>query len=177
MLYDDDKKLAHYTGGAKLVRDKMTVTSQELRAFFKQDQDKKDDDSSSLDRVFADGDVIVKDVRPDRTRTGTAPHAEFYADDNKLILNGGKAQMVDSVKGTTVGEELTYFNDDDQMLVKGEKKAPGRHAHEEEMTSHCVMLPRQAKDPGEKGQAASVFLAVWNLQLIANGHGSSEPRP
>jgi lipopolysaccharide export system protein LptA len=123
LLYDDDKKLAHYTGGVKLVRDKMTVTSQELRAFFKQDQDKTDDDSSSLDHVFADGDVIVKDVRPDRTRTGTAPHAEFYADDNKLILNGGKAQMVDSVKGTTVGEELTYFNDDDQMLVKGEKKA------------------------------------------------------
>ena len=123
LLYDDDKKLAHYTGGVKLVRDKMTVTSQELRAFFKQDQDKKDDDSSSLDHVFADGNVIVKDVRPDRTRIGTAPHAEFYADDNKLILNGGKAQMVDSSKGTTRGEELTYFNDDDQMLVKGEKNA------------------------------------------------------
>lgn len=123
LLYDDDKKLAHYTGGVKLVRDKMTVTSKELRAFFKEDQDKKNDDSSSLDHVFADGDVVVRDVRPDRTRTGTAPHAEFYADDNKLILNGGKAQMVDSVKGTTVGEELTYFNDDDEMLVKGEKKA------------------------------------------------------
>jgi len=123
LLYEDEKKLAYYTGGVKLVRDKMTVTSRELRAFFKEDQDKKDSDSSSLDHVFADGDVIVTDVRPDRTRIGTAPHAEFYADDNKLILNGGGAQMVDSSKGTTRGEELTYFNDDDQMLVKGEKNA------------------------------------------------------
>jgi len=123
LLYEDEKKLAHYTGGVKLVRDKMTVTSQELRAFFKEDQDKKDSDSSSLDHVFADGNVIVMDVRPGRTRIGTAPHAEFYADDNKLILNGGKAQMVDSMKGTTRGEELIYFNDDDQMLVKGEKNA------------------------------------------------------
>ena len=31
--------------------------------------------------------------------------------------------MVDSVKGTTRGQELMYFNDDDQMLVKGEKNA------------------------------------------------------
>jgi lipopolysaccharide export system protein LptA len=123
LLYEDEKKLAHYTGGVKLVRDKMTVTSQEMRAFFKEDQDKKDSDSSSLDHVFADANVIVMDVRPGRTRIGTAPHAEFYADDNKLILNGGNAQMVDSSKGTTRGEELTYFNDDDQMLVKGEKNA------------------------------------------------------
>jgi lipopolysaccharide export system protein LptA len=123
LLYDDDKKVAHYTGGVRLVRDKMTVTAEELRAFFKQDQDKKDDDSSSLDHVFADCDVVVTDVRPGHTRTGTAPHAEFYADDNKLILNGGTAQMVDSLKGTTRGQELVYYNDDDRLLVKGEKNA------------------------------------------------------
>ncbi len=123
LLYDDEKKLAHYTGGTKLVRDKMTVTSQQLRAFFKEDDDKKDDDSSTLDHVFADGDVVVTDVRPGHTRTGTAPHAEYYADDNKLILNGGTAQMVDSLKGTTKGQELVYFSDDDKLLVKGEKNA------------------------------------------------------
>jgi len=67
--------------------------------------------------------VVVTDVRPGHTRTGTAPHAEYYADDNKLILNGGKAQMVDSLKGTTRGQELVYFSDDDKLLVKGEKNA------------------------------------------------------
>jgi lipopolysaccharide export system protein LptA len=123
LLYDDGEKVAHYTGGVRLVRDAMTVTSQELRAFFKQDQSKKDDDSSSLDHVFADGNVVVTEVNPTRTRTGTAPHAEFYADDSKLILNGGGAQMVDSGKGTTRGQELTYFNGDDRLLVKGEKNA------------------------------------------------------
>ena len=121
MLYEDDSKLAHYTGGVKLTRDHMTVNSHELKAFFKANQD-KDSDESSLDHAFADGAVVVTQVAPDRTRTGTAEHAEFYTDDDRLVLNGGAPNFVDSLRGSTKGHQLIYYSDDDRLIVDGEKK-------------------------------------------------------
>ena len=39
--------------------------------------------------------------------------------EEKLLLTGGQPQMVDSLKGTTKGRELTYFSNDDRLLVNG----------------------------------------------------------
>jgi lipopolysaccharide export system protein LptA len=120
MLYADDKRLAHYTGNVKLVRDKMTVTSTELRAFLTPKTDSNSDDSS-LDHAYADGNVVVFNKGADRTRTGTSEHCEYYPKQSKVVLNGGLAKMVDSVKGTTKGRQLTYYSDDDRLIVEGQK--------------------------------------------------------
>ena len=40
------------------------------------------------------------------------------------MLNGGAAKMLDSRKGTTVGEQLTYWSDSDHVLVEGAPKKP-----------------------------------------------------
>jgi lipopolysaccharide export system protein LptA len=122
LLYDDDQKIGHYTGGVKLVRDRMTVVSHELRAYFKDNKDKKSDESS-LDRAVADGSVVVTELAFDHTRTGTSDHAEFFTSDNRVVLNGGIAEMVDSRRGVTRGNQLTYYSDDDRLFVEGEKKA------------------------------------------------------
>jgi len=120
MTYDDKTRLAHYRGGSQLVRGGMTVTAKEIRAWLREGED------SSLDRSFADGGVKIVQVSPERTRTGTAEHSEYYADQGKMILQEGQPEFVDSVKGTTRGSRITYFTTDDRMLVEGEEKVPVR---------------------------------------------------
>jgi lipopolysaccharide export system protein LptA len=113
--YRDAERLAHYTGGARMIRDDLDVKSRELRAWLVEDA--KGD--STLDRAFADGAVEIFQASPDRTRRGSSEHAEYYTAGEKLILNGGIAQMIDSVDGTTRGKQLTYFAGNDTLLVEG----------------------------------------------------------
>lgn len=122
LFYQDDKRIARYTGGAKLIREKMTVNANEIRAFLTPKSEKKSSDQSSLEHAVADGKVTIVEVRPDRTRTGTSQHCEYYTKDDKVILNGGAPQMVDSYKGVTKGRQLTYYSDDDHLIVEGQDK-------------------------------------------------------
>jgi lipopolysaccharide export system protein LptA len=127
LFYRDDQRLAHYTGGVTLLRDKMTVTSKELQAFLTQDdanKDKNEDSGTSLDHAFADGNVKVVQTMAGRTRTGSSEHCEYYPKENKVILNGGLAKMADTRKGTTVGEQLTYYSNTDHVIVEGRPKQP-----------------------------------------------------
>src|SRR5581483_7297085 len=62
MVYRDDTRIAHYTGGVTLVHDKTTVESKELRAFLTKDDNNQaggDNSGTSLDHAFADGNVKV----------------------------------------------------------------------------------------------------------------------
>jgi len=121
LVYRDDTRIALYTGGAKLVRDKMTVTSKEIKAFLTP-KTKDNSGNSSLDHAVATGNVQISEVvSPGRTRTGSAEHCEYYTKDDKVVLNGGSPQMHDSVKGMTKGRQLTYFSDDDHLIVEGQK--------------------------------------------------------
>ncbi|MBV9082839.1 MAG: LPS export ABC transporter periplasmic protein LptC, partial [Acidobacteriaceae bacterium] len=122
LFYRDDTRVADYIGGVKLTREKMTVNAKEVLAYLNpKNGDNKDE--SSLDHVFANGSVNIQSVAEDkRTRTGTSEHCEYYTKQNKVILNGGAPQMVDSYKGITKGRQLTYYDDDDRLVVEGEKK-------------------------------------------------------
>jgi lipopolysaccharide export system protein LptA len=120
LVYSDEERLAHYTGNVFLDRGAMKMKSQELRAFLRDDSD-----DSSLDHAFADGKVEIVQTAPSRrTRIGTSEHAEYYVDEEKLILEGGQPQLVDSRKGTTRGSKLTWFSQDDRLLVVGAEGKP-----------------------------------------------------
>jgi lipopolysaccharide export system protein LptA len=122
MVFRDKEHLAHYTGGVVLTRGSMVMNSKELRAFLKEDE--KGGGGSSLDHAFADGSVKIVDTTAARTRTGTSEHAEYYVADAKVILNGGEPTLVDSVKGTTRGRQLTYFSESDKLIVEGGDDQP-----------------------------------------------------
>jgi lipopolysaccharide export system protein LptA len=128
LLYNDDNRLAYYTGGVKMVRDKLTVTSKELRAFLTPADNgangSKSDGGTSLDHAFADGNVKVTEASTGRTRTGTSEHCEYYPKQDKMIMNGGLARMADSRKGTTAGRQLTFFSNTNHVIVEGSAKAP-----------------------------------------------------
>jgi lipopolysaccharide export system protein LptA len=117
--YNDDTRVAHYSGGATLERPAMLVKGQDIRAFLRNNSN-----DSSLDHAFADGKVEVHQTALDRKRDAWSEHAEYYVDDDKVILEGGKPRFVDSMRGTTRGEKLTWYSDDDRLLVNGVPQAP-----------------------------------------------------
>jgi len=121
LVYRDDVRVATYNGGAKLVRNKMTITAKELKAYLLPKSDKAAGDSS-LDHAVATGNVNISEIiSPGRTRTGTGEHGEYYTKEDKVVLNGGAPQMVDSYKGITRGLQLTYFSGKDHLVVDGQK--------------------------------------------------------
>lgn len=121
LVYTDQDRLADYTGGALLNRPTLQVKAGELRAFLAEANA-----DSRLEKAFAEGAVEVVQTGANRTRTGTADHGEYYPDEQKVILRGGKPQLVDSLKGTTHGVELTYFANDDRLLVNGSAEQPAK---------------------------------------------------
>ena len=117
MVYTEETRVVEYTGGVMLRRPEMTVSARRIRAFLKDA-----DEDSSLDKAFADGTVKVVSTsdKLKRTRTGTSEHAEYYADDGKVILTGAEPMLVDSVKGQTrAPKQLTWFSNDDRLIVDG----------------------------------------------------------
>jgi lipopolysaccharide transport protein LptA len=122
LTYHDDTREALYTGGVTLVRGKMTVTSKQMRAFLTPKTAGNGDDSS-LDHAIADGDVAVMEILAgNRKRSGASEHGEYYTKDDKVVLNGGEPHIVDSIKGTTHGRQLTYFTEEDHLIVEGVSK-------------------------------------------------------
>ncbi|MBL8217417.1 MAG: LPS export ABC transporter periplasmic protein LptC [Bryobacterales bacterium] len=123
LVYTDKDRLAHYTGGVKLVRPNLDVVSRELRAFLtpesKEPAKEGASEGTSLDRAFADGDVVIVQTAPGRTRKGTSQHAEYYPKEERIVLEKGDPVLEDSAKGVTRGEQLTYYANDERLLVNG----------------------------------------------------------
>jgi lipopolysaccharide export system protein LptA len=111
--------LAHYSGGATLERPNMTVKGQDIHAFLRNDSN-----DSSLDHATADGHVEVHETALDRTRDASSEHAEYYVDEDKVILEGGQPRFIDSMRGTTRGQKLTWYSSDDRLLVNGVAQEP-----------------------------------------------------
>jgi lipopolysaccharide export system protein LptA len=119
MVYTDQDRLAVYTGGTDFWRSKLTVKSTTLRAWLNPDNS---DSDSRINHAFADGKVEIVQISPDRKRIGDSEHAEYYADDGKVVLTEGEPKLNDSLKGSTAADKLTYFTDDDRLIVEGSPK-------------------------------------------------------
>ncbi|HEV8037380.1 MAG TPA: LPS export ABC transporter periplasmic protein LptC [Bryobacteraceae bacterium] len=121
LSYDDNERIAEYTGGAILQRSNMDVKAKEIRAFLRNDSN-----DSSLDHAVANGQVHIHSPSPGRVRDGTSEHVEYFVDDDKVVLTEGRPKFVDSLRGTTEGEKLTWFSKDDRLLVNGVEAQPAK---------------------------------------------------
>ena len=140
--YDDNKRLARYSGGAVLERPSMTVKGREIQAFLRNDSN-----DSSLDHALADGKVDIHQVSPERTRDASSEHAEYYVDKDEVILEGGKPTFIDSLRGTTTGRKLTWFSEDDRLLVDGVEKQPVQTVHPAQEQSNYPVSCAPCKPP------------------------------
>ncbi len=126
LVYSDETRLAVYKGDVQLKRPGMTVNSHELQAYLK---DANSD--SSLDKAIADGAVTIVSNqlasagKPARKRTSSSEHAEYYADDGKVVIEGGNPELVDTTKTEkATGQQMTWFaNDNDLIIIAGEHPA------------------------------------------------------
>ncbi|MES1257566.1 MAG: LptA/OstA family protein, partial [Acidobacteriota bacterium] len=123
MVYTDADRQAVYTGGTDFRRAGLTVKSATLKAFLNDD---KSDEDSRINHAFADGAVEITQIAKDRRRVGTSEHAEYYTEEGKIILSGGDPLLRDSLKGNTQGDKLTYFTEDDKLIVDGAPRKPVR---------------------------------------------------
>jgi lipopolysaccharide export system protein LptA len=119
LLYTEDTRVAVYGGGVLLQRPDLTVTGQEIKAYLNDA-----DADSSLNRTESDGAVKIVSTARGKVRTGTSEHSEYYADEGKVILNGGRPLLLDSKEGRTQGDQLTWWANDDRLLVNGVPKNP-----------------------------------------------------
>src|SRR5260370_14464690 len=128
LVYTEANRLAVYTGGVQLARPGLQVKGKELRAFLAEGGA-----DSRLEKALADGTVEILQSSKDVTRNGTGEHAEFYTDEQKVILRavvpGTTAKMVQTRKDSATssnskGTELTYFVNDDRLTVIGSPDEP-----------------------------------------------------
>jgi len=119
LVYTEQDRLAHYTGGAMLRREKLQIQAAEIRAWLKEaGQD------SSLDRALATGAVRILHQQPGRTRQASAEQAEYYAADERVVLSGGSPSLVDSRRGAVRGVRLIWRARDDNFEVEGPESRP-----------------------------------------------------
>ena len=121
MVYTDADRQAVYTGGTTFSRPGLNVKSSKLQAFL---NDSKSDSDSRINHAFADGAVEIAQIAKGRQRIGTSEHAEYYADEGKIILTGGEPLLRDSLRGNTQGEKLTYFTENDKLIMEGAPQKP-----------------------------------------------------
>jgi lipopolysaccharide export system protein LptA len=119
LVYQDDNRLASYSGGVDLVRGKMHVKSKQLQAFLAESGA-----NSRLEKAFADGAVQIVDSEPGRVRTGTGEHSEYYTGEQKVILTGGQPKFSDNQGNSVQGAKLTYFADTGRLLSDGPPNQP-----------------------------------------------------
>ena len=119
LFYTEETRTALFTGGVTMQRAALQVTSSQLRAVFV-----VQDGKSQLDTGYADGQVRIFQKAPDRTRQGSAEHAEDYVSEAKVVLYGGVAQFEDSLRGTERGDRITWYQEKDNLIVEGRKGEP-----------------------------------------------------
>ena len=123
LVYNDTNRLAIYSGDVSMVRAGLTVKCATLQAYMNDGKpvDGKTPDSR-IDRALADGKVEVLQVALARQRIGTSEHGEYYTEEGKIVLTGGRPHVKDSKTGDSTGENLTYFTNDDRIVIDGSPK-------------------------------------------------------
>ena len=174
LVYTETDRLALYTGGAALKRPGLHVKAREIRAFL---ADSGAD--SRLEKAFADGDVHIVQNSQDRTRTGTAEHSEYYTDDQKIILRGGVPKMVDS-RGELHRRPggLTYYANDDRLLVNGSETSPPAAASNAEKVTRMTKLETREISKTYRGRRVvddvSVFVQQGEVVGLLGPNGAGK---
>jgi lipopolysaccharide export system protein LptA len=131
MRYSDVDRVSFYEGGVILTRPGLKVRSRRLRAYLTSgtpEENAATVPDSGLDRAFAEGAVEILQSDGSRSRLGKGEVADFYAADNRVVLDGAPAELTDSVPGqrptVSRGRKLTWSGDTDKLLVDGAASEP-----------------------------------------------------
>ena len=111
MVYEDSLQKATYQVGVKMNSSMGILNSNQLEIFLA-----PKDNQTTVQRLLASGAVTIH--QPNRTSFSDV--AEYFRDEEKLVLTGGPPRILDSERGSTVGTRLTMHLDDGSMAVEGD---------------------------------------------------------
>lgn len=123
MVYTDQDRLANYTGGVDFWRPTLTVKSSTLKAYL---NEQDSDADSRINHAFSDGKVEIVQFGVDRRRIGNSEHAEYYTEEGRVTLTGGEPKLEDTKRGNTRGDKLTWYTDDERLVVEGAPQQKGQ---------------------------------------------------
>ncbi len=120
MRYRDSDKIAHYEGKVRMRRALLSVDSERMRMVLKETPSGE----TELEKAFADGNARILIEEPGNIRRGGGEHAEYYPADEKMVLYGGEPFFDDQKEGATRGRRLTYFSNEDRLIVESGDAVP-----------------------------------------------------
>jgi len=116
LVYDDAERRAKYTGAARMVGDQGQLRAERMELYF-------DESGHGLERLEAFDAVRFKlKARPGGgPRWGDGDRLTYFADDERYVLVGPKATVVEQLAPQqcreTNGRTLTFFNATDSVVV------------------------------------------------------------
>lgn len=122
--YDEAEKLMVYVGSTQFRRTGLTVFSDRLEGHLGAGQE--NGSRNRLEKAFASGNVRIVQSGAADTRQGAGRNAEYYPSESRVVLIGDPASVQDGRRGRTEGRRLTYYLDDDRLLVQGSSQERAR---------------------------------------------------
>lgn len=139
LSYYDSQRKAHYEGSIIVQSADMTMTCQQMDVFFARKRPVENQTSSpgtpsgqttaalqtstaqaQLDKIIASGSVLI--TQPNRRATGD--QLVYAAADDKFVVTGGPPAIFDAEHGKTTGASLTFYRNDNRVLIEGDKGSP-----------------------------------------------------
>src|SRR5262249_39780375 len=118
LFYKQETHRGVYQGSVRMQSPSATMTSDELEIFFRPPAAETNvvpgAANSEIERALATGNVVI--TQPTRKSSGN--QAEYIPGENKIILSGNLAKVVDAQRGTTEGARLTYYTAGDRIFVQ-----------------------------------------------------------
>jgi LPS export ABC transporter protein LptC len=130
MDYTEREKMVEYKGKVDLTRPGLAVKGERVRAYLLEEntQVNNEQPSGEIEKIFAYEKVDIVEKGADRTRLGKGEIAEYYTADGKLLLEGGRPEMIELIKGVeqrrTSGRQLLWYANADRLIVDGDEKKP-----------------------------------------------------
>ena len=124
LVYSDGDRKAHFDGGIRLTTGEMTMAADHADVFLKprgvrsSAADGSKDSASQIDRIEAEGKIVLQEQNPVRKVTGS--RLVYTADEGKFVMTGepGKSPSIfDAERGDLTGDSLTFYIHDDRVQV------------------------------------------------------------
>jgi len=112
LISDNKSQIITFIGNVKVVREDLEMTADAMDIL----QEKSDDGKSGIDMIVARGNVKINK----KGKYATAEKAIYYEALQKIILSGSPRSWED--KNEISGEEMTFFMNEDRLVVKQGKK-------------------------------------------------------
>ncbi len=130
MDYSEKEKMVYYQGNVDMTRPGLAVKCTRMRAYMAEEnaQVTNEQPNGEIEKIFAYGNVDIVEKNGDRTRLGKGEMSEYYTADGHLILEGGRPEAVDIVKGVeqrrSTGKQIQWFANAERLIVDGDEKKP-----------------------------------------------------